>query len=300
MGVSSGFGTEKKTSETSRVNPAEILSGGPPKDGIPSIDHPLFDTVETTPFGKNEPILGILVESEARAYPYSILNWHEVVNDTIQGFPVSITYCPLCDTGIAFKRVIGNQKTSFGVSGKLFQSCLVMYDRATETLWSQPWGTGIQGEKTNGNLEKIPVVKTTLEQWIEKYPDTKILSTKTGYVRDYFSSPYGNYPKNSHLFFPVRNLDRLKGHAKEPVTIVWEADGSNPPNRFGGNSVQFVNSDVKEKKSLDGKLGDSRIRAVWDSDLETVRVYEVNPNEELGRELASTSAFAFVYPAFFR
>jgi hypothetical protein len=287
-------------SDKSRVNTSDILAGGPPKDGIPAIDKPHFDTPQTTPFRADELVLGIVVEGEARAYPYAILNWHEIVNDTIHGKPISVAFCPLCDTGIAFERVVGSKKTTFGVSGKLYQSCLVMYDRATETLWSQPWGTGIVGEHTDRNLSRIPLVKTTLGKWVEKYPDTKILSPKTGHIRDYFDSPYKHYAENPHLYFPVRNLDGLKGNFKEGITIVFQPDGSAPPDRYGGKSVRFINSEIKREKSVDGRLGDLPVRAVWDDALQTVKVYEVGPNGELGSELPSTPAFAFVYPAFFQ
>jgi len=287
-------------SKKPRVNSSDILSGGPPKDGIPAIDKPAFDTVKTTPFQKDNMILGIVVDGEARAYPYAILNWHEIVNDKINEKPVSVTFCPLCDTGIAFERIVGDKETTFGVSGKLYQSCLVMYDRATGTLWSQPWGTGIKGDQTNNNLNRIPMVKTTLGKWIEKYPETKILSTKTGHIRDYFYTPYNNYAESPQLYFPVRNLDKVKGHTKESITIVWEPDGTTPLNHYGGKSKRFINSEVREKKTIDSQLGDLPIRAIWDKGLQTVKVFQIDSNGEMGGELPSTSSFAFVYSAFFQ
>ena len=167
--------------ETSRIELSELLNGGPPKDGIPSIDHPQFDTGATTPFDLKHTVIGVIVNGEAKAYPFGIMNWHEIVNDTVGGKNLTVSYCPLCDTILVFER----NNTTYGVSGKLYQSCLVMYDRADDTLYSQPWGLGIVGQAVNQNLGKIPAVKTTLGNWLKQYPDSQILGTNTGYNRDY-------------------------------------------------------------------------------------------------------------------
>ncbi|ESA35518.1 alkylhydroperoxidase like family [Leptolyngbya sp. Heron Island J] len=127
--------------EFTRIELEQLLNGGPPKDGIPSIDVPEFDMAETTPFVPDDIVVGMVVNDEAKAYPYNILNWHEIVNDEIGGVNVAVSYCPLCDTIVAFDR----GETTFGVSGKLYQSCLVMYDRADDTLYAQPWGAGSVG-----------------------------------------------------------------------------------------------------------------------------------------------------------
>jgi hypothetical protein len=118
--------------ENTRIDLTQLLNGGPSKDGIPSIDNPRFDTAETTPFSSDELVIGVVVNGEAKAYPLGIMNWHEIVNDTVGGTNLTVSYCPLCDTIVVFDR--GN--TTYGVSGKLYQSCLVMYDRADDTLYS--------------------------------------------------------------------------------------------------------------------------------------------------------------------
>lgn len=123
----------------------------------------------------------MVVNGEAKAYPLGIMNWHEIVNDRVGGVNLNVSYCPLCDTIVAFER--GN--TTYGVSGKLYQSCLVMYDREDDTLYSQPWALGVVGSQVNHSLARVPAVKTTLGKWLAKHPDTKILSTETGYQRDY-------------------------------------------------------------------------------------------------------------------
>ncbi|MEL7036917.1 MAG: DUF3179 domain-containing protein [Cyanobacteria bacterium J06592_8] len=273
----------------SRIDLAQLLNGGPPKDGIPSVDNPQFDNATTTPFSSDETIIGIVVNGEAKAYPYGILNWHEIVNDTIGGVNVTVSYCPLCDTMVAFER--GNR--TFGVSGKLYQSCLVMYDRSDDTLYSQPWALGIVGAQVNRSLERIPAVKTTLGNWLKQHPDSKILSTNTGYQRDYQRYPYGTYFTDERLVFPVRNQEQLNLHPKAIVSYIWEPDQQTPHNQFSGTTHAFVHEEIQTvgEKVID--YNNRKIRAIWDEQLQTVIVQEMD-----GSVIPSSTAFAFVYPAF--
>ena len=273
-----------------RIDLAELLNGGPPKDGIPSIDDPKFDAAKTTPFPEEEVVIGLVINDESVAYPLGILNWHEIVNDTVGGINVSVTYCPLCDTAIVFDR----GATTYGVSGKLYQSCLVMYNRADDSLYAQPWGLGIVGPQMNQSLNRHPAVKTTLGAWVKEHPETKILATETGYTRDYFRYPYGTYLTDDAIIFPVRNQAVRALHPKANVTYIWEADGNTPFNQFSGESYQFINSDVQESGEQIVRFNGRQVKAYWDPDLDTVMVTEMN-----GEPVASSPAFAFVYPAFF-
>jgi len=300
-----------------RIDRTELLSGGPPKDGIPALDNPRFDTAATTPFTGEDLILGVVLNGEAKAYPYGILNWHEIVNDIVGGVPVTITYCPLCDTGITFERRVNGRTTTFGVSGKLYQSCLVMYDRLTDSLWSQPWGTGIFGNETNSVLNRLPTYKTTLGAWLEAYPQSAILSTGTGYSRDYFRYPYGTYFTNSQLIFPVRNVEKITGHVKESLYIIWEADEQTPMNRFSGKRSAFFLNEIEKRGIVNGTFGDVKVAAFHDRRSGAVRIFETTGEvERVGersviyrgggeekldtlREVPTTAGFAFVYPAFF-
>ncbi|MEM1168070.1 MAG: DUF3179 domain-containing protein [Cyanobacteria bacterium P01_H01_bin.35] len=275
----------------SRINLAQLLNGGPPKDGIPSIDNPKFDTAQTTGFSANETVIGVEINGEAVAYPFGIMNWHEIVNDTVGGVNITVSYCPLCDTIVTFER---GRKT-YGVSGKLYQSCLVMYDRANDTLYSQPWAMGIIGQDVNLNLKRIPAIKTTLSAWLAAHPNSKILSTDTGHKRDYFNYPYGSYYTDKMLIFPVRNQRQLKEHPKSIVTYIWESDGKTPQNYFSGSSVQFLHSEMKEVGEKVIEFNGRKIRGKWDGQMETVVVEELD-----GTIVPSSTAFAFVYPAFFR
>lgn len=276
--------------QNTRIELSQLLNGGPPKDAIPSIDNPIFDNSQTTPFSEDELVIGVVVNGEAKAYPLGIMNWHEIVNDTVGGTNLTITYCPLCDTIVAFER--GN--TTFGVSGKLYQSCLVMFDRSDDTLYSQPWALGVVGKNVNTSLNRVPAVKTTLGDWLEKYPDSKILATKTGHNRDYFRYPYGSYDTDTKLIFPVRNQEKLQLHPKAIVSYIWEENQKTPHNSFSGISQQFPHEELKKLGEKTVKFGDRTVKARWDTELNTVIVEELD-----GKIIPSSTAFAFVYPSFF-
>jgi len=276
--------------DATRIDLAQLMNGGPPKDGIPSIDTPEFDTSATTPFQEDDIVIGVVINGEAKAYPYNIMNWHEIVNDTVGGVNVTVTYCPLCDTIVAFER----GDTTFGVSGKLYQSCLVMYDRADDTLYAQPWAMGVVGPKVNQTLERIPAVKTTLADWLAQHPDSQVLSTRTGHNRDYTGYPYGTYYTDEEIIFPVRNQDQREVHPKEIVSYVWQADNQTPLNQFSGSSHVFIHEAVQQAGSQEVEFAGRTIRSRWDAALSTVVVEEPD-----GTEIPSTTAFAFVYPAYF-
>lgn len=275
---------------TARIALDDVLNGGPPKDGIPSIDNPQFDSAETTPFEADETVIGGGVNGEAKAYPYGIMNWHEIVNDAIGGEPITVTYCPLCDTIVAFER----GDTTFGVSGKLYQSCLVMFDRQDDTLYAQPWGLGVVSPGVNETLNRVPAVKTTLGVWIEEHPDSHILSVETGHQWDYFEYPYGTYAMDERLVFPARNQGQLDRHPKAIVSYVWESEDGTPRNQFSGSRVMVGHEELSAAGEQMVGLGDRPIRAYWDDALTTGRFEELDSTP-----LPSSTAFAFVYPAFF-
>jgi len=176
------------------VDLAEIRSGGPPPDGIPPIDEPNFVGAGDVDFlADNEPVLALDIDGDARAYPVQILTWHEIVNDTVAGIPVAVTYCPLCNSAVAYDRRVGGRVVDFGTSGLLWNSALVMYDRQTETLWSHFTGQGIVGELTGVELDTYPVATVSWEVWREANPGGLVLSRDTGFDRDYGRNPYPGY-----------------------------------------------------------------------------------------------------------
>ena len=196
----------------------QIFKGGPAKDGIPAIDQPRFLSVRKARFMKNDDrLLGIEIAGIARAYPIKILNWHEVVNDRIGREAFSITYCPLCGTGMAFSARLGNEKLDFGVSGLLYNSDVLLYDRQSHSLWSQIMQQAVTGKHKGAMLTRLPLTHTTWANWKKLYPETKVLSTRTGSVRNYEASPYKNYDQSKHLFFPVYSKAPIIYHPKERV-----------------------------------------------------------------------------------
>jgi hypothetical protein len=192
--------------ENRSVDLSEIMSGGPPKDGIPAIDSPKFTSVAKASkwLDKNEPVIALTIEGEARAYPLQILIWHEIVNDEIGTTPVSVTFCPLCNSAIAFDRRIGGRVLDFGTSGRLRKSDMVMYDRQTESWWQQILGEGIVGEMTGKKLTTLPADIVAFGDFQTAYFDGKVLSRDTGHQRAYGQNPYRGYDSISDrpfLFF---------------------------------------------------------------------------------------------------
>jgi hypothetical protein len=177
------------------VSFGEILSGGPPRDGIPAIDAPKFVSVgEADAWLKpNEAVALINVNGDARAYPVQVLTWHEIVNDTVGGVPLAVTYCPLCNTAIAFERTFDGRELDFGTTGRLRYSNLIMYDRPTETWWQQGTGQGIAGEYAGRRLTQRPMTLIAWDDFKAAYPSGKVLDRDTGFTRSYGRNPYVGY-----------------------------------------------------------------------------------------------------------
>jgi hypothetical protein len=174
---------------------SEILSGGPPKDGIPPIDQPRFVDVEQASewLDPVEPVVFVQMGDDARAYPLQILTWHEIVNDTLGGLPLVVTFCPLCNTAIAFERQVSDLLLDFGTTGRLRYSNLIMYDRQTETWWQQASGEAIVGELVGSKLAFYPAAIISWEDFKSAHPDGRVLSRETGFSRPYGENPYGGY-----------------------------------------------------------------------------------------------------------
>ena len=185
----------------SSVDFDEILSGGPPKDGIPSIDNPQFVAVsEVKNLGPQEPVIGLVINGDARAYPLRVLTWHEICNDVVGGVPVAVTYCPLCNSAIVFDRRVEGVATEFGVSGKLRNSDMIMYDRNTESWWQQFLGVGIVGEQTGTELRMIPSRLESWERFAARHPDGKVLTPNNPRMRSYGQNPYVGYDSSRRPF----------------------------------------------------------------------------------------------------
>ncbi len=177
----------------SAIDFERIIDGGPPKDGIPSIDKPLFKTIDKIDnIHPHEPIIAVHINGEARAYPLRILVWHEIVNDKIGDTPIAVTYCPLCNSSIVFERTIDGEEVEFGVSGKLHKSDMLMYDRKTESWWQQYTGEAVVGEMLGKKLKKITSRVESLLIFKTRHPKGKVLVPKK-YIRSYGATPYPGY-----------------------------------------------------------------------------------------------------------
>lgn len=213
----------------SRIPVDEILPGGPPRDGIPAIDKPSYLRAGEARYLKDSDlVLGMVHKGIARAYPIRILVWHEIVNTEFDGEPVVITFCPLCGTGLAFSAVMDGKPLDFGVSGLLHNSDLLMYDRQTESLWSQIPGQAVTGKMAGKSLRRLAVVHLAWQDWRRKYPDSQVLSSNTGSNRDYSRDPYQGYDRTERLFFPVSKHDQryssktwVLGLESNGVSKVW-------------------------------------------------------------------------------
>jgi hypothetical protein len=207
---------------------SEIRSGGPPPDGIPPIDDPVFESIDDADgwLEPQSPVLVMDLGGDARAYPLAILTFHEIVNDVIDGRPVLVTYCPLCNSGLSFERTLDGEVLSFGTSGRLWHSNLVMYDRGTRSLWSQFTGEAIVGQRLGDTLERLPLQIVAWQQFHTDWPDGQVLSRDTGHIRDYGRNPYVGYDTSNRPFLfdgdtggPLPQMERVvtTGDDDDPV-----------------------------------------------------------------------------------
>ncbi len=187
----------------SRISLDDILSGGPPKDGIPAIDNPQFTTTRDKDLniGDREPVIVVQYSGIIKIYPVQILTWHEIVNDYISGMPIAVTFCPLCNTGIVFESRIDNINLDFGTTGRLRYSNLIMYDRQTETWWQQATGEGIAGKYSGHSLKFIPSLFMSWNDALIRYPKAMVLSTNTGWNRPYGTNPYSGYDSGTPFLY---------------------------------------------------------------------------------------------------
>lgn len=207
QGHPNGFDVSRTT-----VPKDEILRGGPGRDGIPALLEPRFVSASEAPFLRgDDTMVGVYIRGHARAYPLRILVWHEIVNDAVEGVPILVTYCPLCGTAMVFSREIGEEVRTFGVSGLLYNSDVLMYDHQTESLWSQLKTEAISGPSRGTRLRWIPSSQMSWRSWKRRYPDTDVLSVNTGFRRNYGDTPYAKYFQQETTLFPVpKNRGELK------------------------------------------------------------------------------------------
>lgn len=202
---------------------SEVLDGGPGKDGIPALVNPDLSDVQSINYLQDDDlVIGFKQGSDVRAYPHAILDWHEIINDNIGDVSVAITYCPLTGTGIGWNRLLKESETTFGVSGLLYNTNLIPYDRATGSNWSQILNESVNGQLLGEEADLIGLFETDWKTWKALYPNSKVVTTNTGFSRTYGNSPYGDYNTNNNRFlFPVPKDPRLP--SKERVLAIVDA-----------------------------------------------------------------------------
>ncbi|MBI3375376.1 MAG: DUF3179 domain-containing protein [Betaproteobacteria bacterium] len=262
----------------------EILQGGPPKDGIPAIDRPTFvNAREARNLPPEDMVLAIFRNGIAKAYPIRILNWHEVVNDLFGAENIVVTFCPLCGSGVAFEAKAGGRNLQFGVSGLLYNSDVLLYDRETQSLWSQIRAQAVAGPLKTASLTAVPLAHTTWRDWRARHPESLVLTQKTGIARDYDRDPYAGYEKSAELIFPVRF--RAEGfHPKERVLgVVLEGKAKAYP---------FVELAKAAGEFVDTVSGRS-VRIRYSREHQSAEAFDAK-----GQPLVATTLFWFAWAAF--
>jgi hypothetical protein len=234
----------------------DILSGGPPKDGIPAVDNPKYVSIEEADewIRAVEPVLFVEIEGAARAYPLQILTWHEIVNDVLNDVPIIVSFCPLCNTAIVFERTLEGINYDFGTTGRLRYSNLIMYDRQTESWWQQATGEAIVGELTGAQLNFLPASIISWKDFKTQYPNGDVLSRDTGFQKDYGVNPYSGYDdinRPPFLYAGPETPDTLP-----PVARVIAAE-------LNGEAVAYPYTILKEEVIINDTLGDTPVLAIW-------------------------------------
>ena len=262
----------------------DIKKGGPPRDGIPSLDNPKFVTADAATYLKGgDRVLAISINGIAHAYPIRILNYHEIVNDVIGGTAVVVTYCPLCGSGAAFEATIKGRKYQFGVSGLLYNSDVLMYDRETKSLWSQLMIQAVTGPMKGTRLQQLPLSHTSWQEWVERHPDTRVLSNKTGYSRNYRVDPYPNYGRDGGLYFPVTHSSNK--YPRKEIVMGLEIDG-----RFKAYPFEELKQGASR---FDDEFAGETFSIEFDANHRTARVVKAD-----GSEIPTITAFWFAWYAF--
>ncbi|MGB0845008.1 MAG: DUF3179 domain-containing protein [Alphaproteobacteria bacterium] len=276
--------------QRSSVHFTEILSGGPPKDGIPSIDVPKFDTIasQASIIGSKEPVISLEINGDARAYPLRVLTWHEIVNDEVGGKRVAVTYCPLCNAAIVYDATVNGEPSNFGTTGKLRNSDLIMYDRNTENWWQQFEGEAIVGDLTGAKLKQVPSRLESFERFAGRFPNGKVLVPSNERMRQYGANPYVGYDTSSRPFLYNGSMP----NGIEPLARVVAV----------GDKAWSLQS-LRDKKSItDGNL----VLSWSEGQNSALDTRQINGGRDVGNvvvqrngsDVAYDVTFAFVFHAF--
>lgn len=266
------------------INKKEIVSGGLPRDGIPSIDRPKFIALKNVDYLHDDDIvIGLVRGNTARAYPTRILVWHEIVNDVIGEDAVAVTYCPLCGTAMVFGRKIDGKVRSFGGSGLLYRSDVLMYDRESESLWSQLAMKAVSGPAVGMELTWLPSEYLTWKAWREKYPHGEVLSTDSGYARNYGGEAYASYSSSEKTLFSVPHTREELSNKTWVIGVVID-----------GKAKAYPVSDLPTDNAIEDKVGSKQVIVRYDAEK---RYPQITDPE--GEQMPSVLVFWFAWQAFY-
>jgi len=273
----------------SNIDLNEIISGGPGKDGIPAIDNPIFVALSSYEgIDPHEPVIGVTIGNQSKAYPLRVMIWHEIVNDEIDGVPVAVTYCPLCNTSVVFDRRLDDEVLDFGTTGYLRHSDLIMYDRQTESWWQQYGGTALIGDLSGENLHILPSRLESLEKFRERAPEGQVLIPNNPRARDYRANPYAGYDKSPFPFMFKGKVPR----GVPPMMRVIAVDNVavSLPLLMKERTIQQSSFDITWEPGQRTALGNARI----DRGEDVGNVIVTRNNEDI----AHVVTFAFAFFAF--
>lgn len=272
---------------TSAVEP-QMISGGPKKDVIASLDDPAFESVATADQYLDDKGLGVLFERNGRArfYPFQLLVWHEVVNDEAGSLPIVVTYSPLTFSSAVYERAMNGETLTFGVTGDLYNNNSVLYEKSTGDLWIQATGTAIRGEAKGAQLKRLPSFVLSWVDYKKQYPRGDVLSRPQESVRDYTINPYSAYETNQAVWFPLDHEDARLNSKR--VVAGFEVAGA---------SKAYPRDEVERRNEIDDVIGKTSVRIIWDERLRAVRGFVKNGNE-LVDELTPQMHYWFSWAAF--
>jgi len=266
----------------------EILSGGPPKDGIPAIDKPLFVKASAAKtMHDDDRVLAITRNGISKAYPIRIMNWHEIVNDRFGDESIAVTYCPLCGSGIAFKADVAGKSLKFGVSGLLYNSDVLLFDRQTQSLWSQILSKAVTGSMKGNTLTAVPITHTSWADWRRQQPDTLVLSEDTGFKRDYEDNPYAGYDKREEIIFPVRF--RAQGYHPKEQVLGLKINGKAKAYPF----AELAKGSGESPYIVKDSIGGQNITVRFDKEHKSAQAFDAQ-----GNQIAGVTLFWFAWYTF--
>lgn len=277
----------------SAIDFSEVISGGPPKDGIPAIDDPTFvQAAKADDLSAEEPVIMLSMNGEAKAYPLRIMMWHEIVNDILGGVPVTVTYCPLCNSAVVFDRRLNDRVFDFGVSGKLRHSDMIMYDRQTESWWQQFVGRGIVGEMTGKQLSRLPARVIPFSAFKTSFPDGKVLTAPNPNARRYGENPYVKYDSAENPFLYRGHYDGPGQPLSYVVAVGTEAWLLEDLRKAG--VIEHGDLRLRWQEGMNSALDSSSIEKGRDIGFVSVQKKTANGYEDIPYD----TTFAFAFKAF--